>query len=53
MLGGEDAVSDPNAEIPDPSTDQMLSYYSRSLFFTAAYPSADSPTSNPSAPIPR
>ena len=32
MLCGENAISDPNPEIPNPSTDQMFSYYCCSLF---------------------
>jgi hypothetical protein len=31
MLGGEDAISDPHSEIPDPGTDQMLSHHGRCL----------------------
>jgi hypothetical protein len=35
MLGGKDAVGDPNSEIPDSGADQMFSYDGRSFFFTA------------------
>jgi len=35
MLCGENAISDPDPEIPNPSTDQMLGHYCYSLVFTA------------------
>src|SRR4029450_8079872 len=35
VLGGEDAVSYPNSEIPDSSTHQMFSHNGRRLTFTA------------------
>src|SRR4029453_10913576 len=42
VLGGEDAVSDPNSEIPDSSTHQMFSHNGRPLPFppreAAGYP---------------
>jgi hypothetical protein len=35
VLGGEDAVSDPNSEIPYSSTHQMFSHNGRRLTFAA------------------